>query len=551
MLTHTKRVPARHRAQLSISNVTVIRGAVRVLNQLDLTITPTSRIAIVGENGRGKSTLLHVLTGRLTPEAGTVKLVGTIGVADQEMPADDERTVGQAIAESIAEPLAALRALSQAAEELSHTVIGAEERYATALESAEQLDAWNAERRVQIALEALDAETNQDRLLRDLSVGQRYRVRLACLLGSNDDFLLLDEPTNHLDRSGLNFLSTQLQSRPGGVVVVTHDRALLADVAETIVDLDPTHDDRIRIYGNGYTGYRDGRTAERERWEQEYARQQAEHLRLQNSLSSAQNRLISGWRPEKGTNKHGRATRAGGLVQSIHRRQEMLEEHAITIPEPPLQFSCPQLPGKKGTPLLTVESLSSRARLAKPVSFTLTQGGRLAVTGPNGSGKSTLLRMIAGSLEPDNGSVALRRGARLGFLKQESHLPLSQRVSDVFSQYVGKLVASGVLAESETINLSQLGLLRQSESNKHVGELSMGQQRRLDLALVLASKPHLLLLDEPTNHLSIALVDELTEALESTHAAVILSTHDRQLLRDVQDWPSLRLDEMTEKEVQA
>ena len=200
MLTHTKRVPARHRAQLSISNVTVIRGAVRVLNQLDLTITPTSRIAIVGENGRGKSTLLHVLTGRLTPEDGTVKLVGTIGVADQEMPADDERTVGQAIAESIAEPLAALRALSQAAEELSHTVIGAEERYATALESAEQLDAWNAERRVQIALEALDAETNQDRLLRDLSVGQRYRVRLACLLGSNDDFLLLDEPTNHLDR---------------------------------------------------------------------------------------------------------------------------------------------------------------------------------------------------------------------------------------------------------------------------------------------------------------------------------------------------------------
>lgn len=551
MPTLTQRLPARHRAQLSVSNVSVMRGAVRVLNHLDLTITPASRIAIVGENGRGKSTLLHVLAGWLLPDEGTVKLVGTIGVADQEMPAGDERTVGEAIAESIAEPLSVLRELSQAAEDMALGDSGAADRYAHALEAAEQLDAWDAERRVQIALEALDAETRQDRLLRDLSVGQRYRVRLACLLGSNDDFLLLDEPTNHLDRSGLDFLSTQLKARAGGVVVVTHDRALLADVAETIVDLDPTHDERIRIYGNGYSGYREGRVAERERWEQEYARQQAELARLQDSLSAAQDRLVSGWRPEKGTNKHGRATRAGGLVQSVHRRQEMLEEHAVTIPEPPLQFHCPQLPGTGGSALLAVENLSSKDRLARPVSFTLAQGGRLAVTGPNGSGKSTLLRMISGSLEPDAGSVRLQHGARMGSLKQESELDLAHRASDIYAQHVGKLVAAGVLAESATIDLAQLGLLRKSESAKRVGELSMGQQRRLDLALVLAGKPHLLLLDEPTNHLSIALVDELTEALGSTRAAVILSTHDRQLLRDVEDWPTLRLDAMTGEEVQS
>lgn len=551
MPTLTKRLPARHRAQLAVSNVTVMRGAVLVLNHLDLTITPASRVAIVGENGRGKSTLLNVLAGRLLPDDGTVKLVGTIGVADQEMPAGDERTVGQAITESIAEPLSVLRELAQAAEDMALGASGAADRYAHALEAADQLDAWDAERRVQMALEALDAETNQERLLRDLSVGQRYRVRLACLLGSNDDFLLLDEPTNHLDRSGLDFLSTQLKARAGGVVVVTHDRALLADVAETIVDLDPTHDERIRIYGNGYSGYREGRVAERERWEQEYARQQAELARLQDSLSAAQDRLVSGWRPEKGTNKHGRATRAGGLVQSVHRRQEMLEEHAVTIPEPPLQFHCPQLPGKGGPALLAVENLSSKDRLAQPLSFTLAQGGRLSVTGPNGSGKSTLLGMIAGSLVPDAGSVRVQHGARMGFLRQESELDLTHRASDIYAQHVGKLVAGGVLADSETIDLAQLGLLRKSETAKRVGELSMGQQRRLDLALVLASKPHLLLLDEPTNHLSIALVDELTEALGSTRAAVILSTHDRQLLRDVEDWTTLRLDAMTGEEVQS
>ena len=206
--------------------------------------------------------------------------------------------------------------MDAAASALERGESDAEDRYATALEAAEALDAWDAERRVQVALEALSAETDPTRQLSTLSVGQRYRVRLACLLGADHDFLLLDEPTNHLDRDGLEFLTSQLRSRTGGVVVVSHDRALLVDIAETIVDLDPTPDGRPRIYGNGYAGYREGRAAERERWKLEYERQQSEHARLQDSLSSAQNRLVSGWRPEKGTNKHGRATRAGGLVRA-------------------------------------------------------------------------------------------------------------------------------------------------------------------------------------------------------------------------------------------
>ena len=122
------------------------------------------------------------------------------------MDSTDNRTVGQAVAEAIAEPLAALATLDDAAAALAEGSSEAAEQYAAALEDAEALDAWDAERRVQIALEALDAETDMTRLLADLSVGQRYRVRLACLLGAEDDFLLLDEPTNHLDRSGLDFL---------------------------------------------------------------------------------------------------------------------------------------------------------------------------------------------------------------------------------------------------------------------------------------------------------------------------------------------------------
>lgn len=543
MLSLNTPLPARHRAQLIASDVSVTRGATPVLSHVDLTVTATSRVAIVGENGRGKSTLLHVLSGALTPDSGVVQRLGTVGIAEQEMPTGGNRTVGQAVAEAIAQPLAAVAALDSAAVSLAAGVPGAEERYAAALEHAEVLDAWDAERRVQIALEALDAETEPSRRLDDLSVGQRYRVRLACLLGADDDFLLLDEPTNHLDRSGLEFLTTQLRSRNGGVVVVTHDRALLSDVAETIVDLDPTPDDRVRVYGNGYAGYREGRRAERERWEHEFERQQTELARLQDSLSSAQNRLVSGWRPEKGTNKHGRATRAGGLVQSVHRRQEQLEAHAVTVPEPPQVLRFPELATRTGAVLLSVEDVTVTGRLTRPAAFSLSHRGRLVVTGPNGAGKSTLLSVAAGDLRPDTGTVRRPQNVRLAFLRQESELPLDRRASEFYAAHVDALVPS-----REAVGLSQLGLLRARESSKRIGELSMGQQRRLELALVLATKPHVLLLDEPTNHLSIALVDELTDALNATQAAVVVSTHDRQLLRDVEGWPALQLEATTESE---
>ncbi|KJF23574.1 ABC transporter ATP-binding protein [Rhodococcus sp. AD45-ID] len=543
MLTSTNPQSMRQRAQLIASDVSVMRGANPVLNHVDLNVTPTSRIAIVGENGRGKSTLLHVLDGTLTPDSGTVQRIGRLGVAEQEMPAHDDRTVGQAVAEAIAESIAALASLDAAILAISDGTADGAQRYSAALEYAEVLNAWDAERRVHIALEALDAETDPDRLLDTLSVGQRYRVRLACLLGADDDFLLLDEPTNHLDRSGLEFLTVRLRERQGGVVVVTHDRALLSDVAETIVDLDPSPDDRIRLYGNGYAGYREGRLAERTLWEQKYDHQQAEHARLKDSLSSAQNRLQSGWRPEKGTNKHGRATRAGGLVQSVHRRQEQLEAHAVTVPEPPQQFRLPELATTAGQVLVSADRVCVAARLGCQVSFTLSRRDRLVVAGPNGAGKSTLLSVIAGELQPSTGSVRRSQGTRLGYLRQETDLPLHRRAGEVYAAHLDALIAAGTLEPSDAIGLSHLGLLRARESSKRIGELSMGQQRRLDLAMVLAGKPHVLLLDEPTNHLSVALVDELTEALAATYAAVVLSTHDRQLLRDVDDWPPLQLTE--------
>ena len=536
-----RELPARERAQIIASAVTVIRGTNTILNEVDLVLNPESRVGIVGENGRGKSTLLHVLAGSLGPDSGTVTQIGTIGVAEQEMESHGERTVGDAVAEAIAEPMAALAALDEAGQKLAGGSDDAGDAYAQALEWVEQLDAWDAERRVHIALEALNAVTDMSVRLEELSVGQRYRIRLACLLGADDDFLLLDEPTNHLDRSGLEFLTAQVTNRKGGVAVVSHDRALLMDFAETIVDVDPTPDGRIRIYGNGYAGYREGRAAEQVRWEQEYEKQQSERARLEESLNAAQDRLVDKWRPGKGTPKHARTTRAGGAVKAVHRRQEELDAHAITVPEPPQVFAFPALQTRKGAKLLTVVDVTVAGRLHHPVSLELGQRGRLVITGANGAGKSTLLDVMSGRLTPDTGDVTVSQGTRIGYLRQESDLPAAKRAGEYFQRHVEHLVSAGKVKEPKALSLSELGLLRKPEMDKRIGELSMGQQRRLELALVLAELPHVLILDEPTNHLSIALVDELTEALEATDAAVVLSSHDRQLLRDTESWARIRL----------
>nr|WP_204034240.1 ATP-binding cassette domain-containing protein [Sinosporangium siamense] len=466
------------------------------------------------------------------------------------MPADHgHRTVGDVVDEWLAAVRAAMRRLDDATVALAEGRSGAGEEYGSALDLVQLLDAWDADRRVDVALEGLGAVTDRARPLSSLSVGQRYRVRLAVMLAAGDDFLLLDEPTNHLDRDALDFLTDRLRAFQGGVVVVSHDRALLADVAHTILDLDPTREGTPGVYGGGFAGYREGRRAELERWEAEYAQQQTERERLAQDLSNAQNRLISGWRPDKGTGKHQRATRAGSLARAVHRRQEDLERHQITAPAPPQRFHMPELSGRAGVTLVRAENVTVAERLTLPVDLSLSSGDRLVVTGPNGAGKSTLLAVLAATLAPTTGTVHLARRARVHLLRQESSRPLHRRARDVFAEHVADLVTAGLLKDDETVGLSSLGLLASRDANKRIGELSMGQQRRLDLACALAGSPHALLLDEPTNHLSIALVDELTEALRVTDAAVVVATHDRQMQRDIADWPRLELSARSGSEV--
>ncbi|OLL72207.1 putative ABC transporter permease protein [Pseudonocardia sp. Ae168_Ps1] len=529
-------------AHVRAENVSVTRGSRRVLDDVSVTVAARSRIAVVGENGRGKTTLLHVLAGIVRPDEGTVRRAGTVGLARQELPAGAGETVGTLTGRALAASLGALGALDEAARAMAAGDPAAGDRYAAALEATTRLDAWDAERRVDVALDALGACTDRDRELTTLSVGQRYRVRLACLLGARHDVLLLDEPTNHLDADGLHFLTRTLRAHPGGLAVVSHDRALLRDVADRFLDLDPTRDGRARLHAGGYDAWQDGCRRERERWEQDVVEQQAEHRRLREQVSQARDRLSTGWRPDKGTGRHQRQSRAPGVVQALHRRQEELEAHRLEVPVPPPVLQWPDLGVRPGAPQLRAHGVAVDGRLGGPVDLTLDGGDRLLVTGPNGAGKSTLLAVLAGALTPSSGEVRTAPGARVVRVTQETAAQDPDRTAwEAHRAHAGRLVSRGVLAESDVVPLGSLGLLDAEAASTPVGRLSEGGRRRLDLALALAGRPGTVLLDEPTNHLSAVLVDDLTAALRRTGAAVVVATHDRQLLRDLAGWPRLEL----------
>lgn len=279
-----------------------------------------------------------------------------------------------------------------------------------------------------------------------------------------------------------------------------------------------------------------------EAWEQEYSHQIEERRRLSDSLSAAQNRLSTGWRPDKGTGRHQRQSRAPGVVQQVKRQTAELEAHEITMPRPPLRLKMPSLHARPTVTYLSAESISLVGRLKGPVNFTLRGGDKLLVTGPNGAGKSTLLRLLTQQLPPSTGEVGLRESTRLSLVGQENpEWNGKAPAGAVFEQHVAEQASAHKIRPDQMIGLGELGLLDAAAQATPVKYLSQGQQRRLELAMRLAERPHVLLLDEPSNHMAMQLMAELTEALKQTQACVVAITHDRQMIAELSSWKRLQL----------
>jgi macrolide transport system ATP-binding/permease protein len=519
-----------------------------VLDGVGVSASAGDRVGVVGENGAGKTTLLRLLAGDLDPTAGEVRRAGTVSVVQQELDVDPGSTIGDLIARTATHVRAAAARLDEVVDTFDHEG-GDLTALSEAIAAVDRLAAWDVDRRVDEALTRFGAPRDPGRRLDTLSVGEAYRARLACHVAERADILLLDEPTNHLDVGGIDYLTAQLQQWPGVVVIVTHDRQLLDDVMTAILDLDPSMDGRPVLYGaTRYATYRFAKDQALRRWRARYAQERKRAEKLAQRLDESYEGLSDEWRPAKGSQKHRRATRARIHVKAADRLVQRLEAEAVEVPVPPPALLFPDLPsipvGYDGGPLLELRAPRVAGRLDLPgVRVELPPAGRLLVTGPNGSGKSTLLAALTGQVPLDRGHRSVAHGVRLGVLVQDDDDParLATTGFDAAARRALDLLQAGALDPAHVLPVAALGLLEEEDLDRPLGELSVGQRRRFELAAALVAAPHVLVLDEPTNHLSIALVDELTEALRLTSAAVVVATHDRAMRADLADWPSIGL----------
>jgi len=506
-----------------------------VFTGIDLTASPGRRVGLVGENGSGKSTLLRAIAGRLPAAAqvsGTVDAPADLVRLAQEPPFGDAATIADVLATTLRPLREAVAEVERLADHLDDPETAA--RYAEVLDWAVAHDAWDADRRAVVAAERLGLRgLDERRPVGTLSGGQRTRLALATAITRRPEALLLDEPTNHLDDDAVDVLAEFLRELPGVVLFASHDRVFLDEVATELFDLDPTafgtDGQGGRLFGGGWSEYEASRRDARERWEATFADQQDELKRLRAATKIGTDAIAHNRGPRdndkyiygfKGSNVDRALARR---KKDAQRRLDEAEQSQVRKPPAPLRLSAELAEAGGAGRVVLVRDLVVRGRLQLD-RLDVAAGEHLLVTGPNGAGKSTLLGVLSGRVPADAGDVQVS-ARRVAELTQDPAFPdPRRRAADAYRDAVGEEIA-------ETRPLRALGLVHPRDVHRAVGALSVGQRRRLALAVVVATGPDLLLLDEPTNHLSLALAGELEEAIGVTPGTVVVASHDRWLRR--------------------
>ena len=507
---------------------------------LDLTVAPGDVIGVVGANGAGKSTLLALLGGAAQPMAGSVSCAprdAFVGLLPQEHERVPGETVGQYVARRTG-ATAATGAMEQAAAELGSGEPGVDDAYAVAFDRWMASGAADLEDRVTPVLAELGLDVGPDAEMTALSGGQAARVALAALLLSRFDVVLLDEPTNDLDLDGLERLETFVRGLRGGVVLVSHDREFLARCVTRIVELDLAQG-KVTVYDGGYDAFLEereiARRHAREAYE-EYAETKADlvkRARTQREWSSQGVRNAIRKNPDNDKiRRRGSiesAEKQAQKVRQMESRIARLEEVEEPRKEWVLQFDVAAAPRSSGL-VSTLNEATVRLgdfRLG-PVSAQVNAGDRIGITGPNGAGKTTLLRLLLGHAEPDEGSASLGASVAVGVIDQaRTGLADDQPLGAAFEAVVPEMTQ----AEVRTL-LAKFGLKADHVASR-VGRLSPGERTRAAMALLQARGVNLLVLDEPTNHLDLPAIQQLEEALASYDGALLLVSHDRRLLENV------------------
>src|SRR5512146_1254063 len=486
-----------------------------VLEDISISFYPGAKIGVIGPNGAGKSSLLRIMAGLDDGFTGEARLTPgfTVGYLRQEPRLDPTMDVKGNVLEGVREVQDLIDAYNAVMAKWSepdadYEAIGAEQ---SALEDRiNAADAWNLERNVDIAMEALRCPPD-DADVTVLSGGEKRRVALCRLLLSHPDLLLLDEPTNHLDAQSVEWLERFLGEYPGTVVAVTHDRYFLDNVAKWILELDRGRG--IPFSGN-YSGWLE---------------QKLDRMSREQKTADARQRTLA--RELEWVRLSARGRQAKGKARLSAYEQLLAEAQADKGADRELEIAIPPGP-RLGDKVISTANLRKGygdKLLIEDLTFALPRAGIVGIIGPNGAGKTTLFRMLVGQEPPDGGTIEIGDTVQLSYVDQERDALRADRT--VFQEITDgvELVKVGQREVPARAYVSSFNF-RGTDQQKLVGTLSGGERNRVHLARLLQSGGNVLLLDEPTNDLDVDTLRALEAGLDSFPGCVVGISHDRWFL---------------------
>lgn len=534
---------------ITLTDLTFSYTADPLLEAVSFSVVNGERACLIGPNGCGKSTLLSLVTGDLVPRRGSAEITGIKGGAAGLRRAPDVHAMTGTVGDCLDAATAPIRTLSARFEEVNAALASgpspAEERrlsreFDELLVHMEAAEAWSLDVRIETTLAGLGlsiiaGKNGRARDLATLSPGQRGRLELAATLLASPSVLVLDEPTNHLDAEAARYLSALLKAFEGPILFASHDRAFIDETATVLLDLDTapwqallTATGQAPLAGvhrcaGGYADYLERKAKARAGHAKLHAAQQEEKKSIRVHRRSAEDIQKGGIRLKEATPFQRKffADRASKTMtrrtRNDDRKMEALESREVRKPrEYLLSMDLPPVREANASVAVAIRNATVPGRLA-PITLDVRTGEHLLLTGPNGAGKSTLLRWIVRGTAPTADSTgSINLGGQLALVPQR--LP--------------EMGDPGLDAKTWESGIGEIGagILHPSMWARPVGELSAGNQRRVQLALAVAAAPEILIVDEPTNYLDLDSIEALEKALAEWNGTLLVASHDRWLL---------------------
>ncbi len=493
---------------VSLNGASLILAGNCILDRADLQIQPQDRIALVGRNGAGKSTLLKILQGELVLDSGQIQRSSGLRISGlvQEVPGAEGESVYHFLVKSLGETG---EVLSQFHE---FTKQGDMDKLAKCQQRMDNLNAWHLLPEIETMASRLGIDIHEQ--MSNLSGGMKRRVLLGAALLARPDLLLLDEPTNHLDVEAIEWLENYLKSFSGAVMVVTHDREFLSQIATSILEIDRG---KLYLHHCNYETYLDRR----------------ESIRLseqkQNDLFDKRLAEEEAWIR---TGIKARRTRNEGRVRALKvmREQYKARRNQLgTVKSLNLDVS------RSGALVVEANKVSYAINdkpIIKDFSLLMTRGDKLGIIGPNGCGKTTLVRLLLGEIKPDAGTIKLGTGLQVAYFDQlRRHLLEDQTVMFNVGEGADYVTING--KQKHVASYLKEFLFSSDRFNQPVSSLSGGERNRLLLAKLFAKPVNLLVMDEPTNDLDIETLELLEAVLADYPGTLILISHDRAFINQV------------------